>query len=62
MGKRIVYTTTPRRPRAAKIAWNLFSKKGEIESLYFDASHGNWIAKFKNGQAKQVSSSSINLS
>jgi len=54
MGKRNIYTSIPKRPILAKVAWFLFSTKGDVESLYFDASKGRWVGKYSDGQVSEL--------
>lgn len=55
MGRRVVYTKPPRRPRMACLAWDYFYKeRGAPLELYFDGTDGYWVGMYpaQEGQAE----------
>lgn len=48
MGKQIIYTEAPKKPRIAKLAWSrLVKQHGEPQEMYYDHLKCGWVGVYR---------------
>jgi len=52
VGKKIEFRAAPKKPRAAKIAWERFAKQGAPHCMYFDSRRREWVATSGSGERR----------